>query len=266
MLSNKKIHVRSLKVIYGPVASWRLGKSLGLDLLCKPEKICSFDCVYCQLEKTRKITTDREIFVSTDKIKKGLKEALKQSKPDVITFSGMGEPTLAKNINETIDVVRQLTKIPIAILTNSTLMYQNDVKDALLKLDIIVAKLDAPNSDLFKKINRPAVDVVFEETIKGIKETRKKFKGNFSLQIMFIDENKDYAKEIADLARSIKPDEVQINTPLRPCSVRPLSKPTLEKIESYFYGLNTLNVYNSIRPKTDPLDKMELIKRRRMET
>ena len=82
---------------------------------------------------------------------------------------------------------------------------------------------------------------------------------------MFMNENKEYANEIAELARLIKPDEVQINTPLRPCSIRPLSKEILDKIESNFKGLNTLNVYNSPKPKTSPLDKMELIKRRRME-
>lgn len=95
-ISNKKLNVSALKVIYGPVASWRLGKSLGVDLICHPEKICSFDCIYCQLEKTRRITSHREIFVPTDKIKKELKQALKETKPDVITLSGMGEPTLAK--------------------------------------------------------------------------------------------------------------------------------------------------------------------------
>lgn len=254
-----------MKIIYGAVASWRLGRSLGVDLICHPEKICSFDCIYCQLEKTNKLTSKREVFVPTNKIRKELKEALKVTKPDVITLSGMGEPTLAKNIDETIEVIKELTDLPIAILTNSTLMYIEEVKEALLKLDIIVAKLDAPNEELFKKINRPAPDITFENTIRGIKETRKEFKGKFALQIMFIEENKDHAAELAKLAREIKPDEVQINTPLRPCKVKPLSVKELDKLEKSFAGLNTISVYHSPKPKTDPLDKLELIKRRRYE-
>lgn len=144
-------------------------------------------------------------------------------------------------------------------------MYQKEVRNALLKLDIIVAKLDAPTEELFNKINRPSPDITFGNTIQGIKYTRKEFKGKFSLQIMFMEENKDYAKEIAHLARLIQPDEVQINTPLRPCLVKPLSKMEINEIEKYFIGLNTITVYKSSKPKTDPLDKIELIKRRRME-
>jgi wyosine [tRNA(Phe)-imidazoG37] synthetase (radical SAM superfamily) len=257
--------VRLLKVIYGPVASWRLGKSLGIDLICNPEKICCFDCAYCQLEKTKKITSIREKFISTDIIKKELKEALKVKKPDVITLSGMGEPTLAKNIKETIDETRKLTDIPIAILTNSTLLYKNEVKEALLNLDIIVAKLDASNEQLFKKINNPASNITFQNTVFGIKEIRKEFRGKFAIQTMFMKENISYANELAEITRKIKPDEVQINTPLRACNVKPLSIKELDKIQKKYIGLNTISVYHSKRPMTDPLDKMELIKRRRFE-
>jgi len=254
-----------MKIVYGPVASWRLGKSLGLDVICRPEKICSFDCVYCQLEKTNKITSKREIFVPTDKIKKELNSALKKTKPDVITLSGMGEPTLAKNIGEIIDYTRSITNIPIAILTNSSLFYDKEVQKSLCKLDIIVAKLDAPNEDLFNKINRPADGINFKQTLNRIQKVRNKFQGKFALQIMFIKENKDYAQDMANLARTIRPDEVQINTPLRPCKVKPLDEETIEKIEKSFDCLPTISVYKSPKPKTDPLDKVELIKRRRME-
>ena len=254
-----------MKIVYGPVASWRLGKSLGVDLICSPKKICSFDCIYCQLEKTQKITSERKNFVSINDVEKEVKNALKKTTPDVITLSGTGEPTLAKNMQETIEIIRKLTKIPIAILTNSTLLYDKSVQDTLKNIDIIVAKLDAPNEKLFKIINRPAKGITFNKTIKGIKEMRDVFKGKFALQIMFMNENKDYVEEIADLARDIKPDEVQINTPLRPCEVNPLSEKEIEEIDKKFTGLNTLTVYNSPKPKTDPLDKLELFKRRRME-
>lgn len=254
-----------MKIVYGPVASWRLGKSLGLDVICRPEKICSFDCVYCQLEKTRKITTERELFVPTKEIEKELILALKQTKPDVITLSGMGEPTLAKNIGEIIEYTRSITSIPLAILTNSSLFYDKEVQKSLCKLDIIVAKLDAPNEVLFNTINRPAEGINFKQTLSGIQNLRNKFKGKFALQMMFIKQNKYYAQEMANLARNINPDEVQINTPLRPCKIKPLDEETIEKIEKIFDGLPTISVYKSPKPKTDPLDKVELIKRRRME-
>lgn len=254
-----------MKTIYGPVASWRLGKSLGLDLICSPEKICSFNCTYCQLEKTKKITKKRQNFVKTQQIKKELTESLKETKPDVITLSGTGEPTLAKNIDETIEVIRNISDLPIAILTNSTLLYDKDVQEALKKIDIIIAKLDAPNAHVFKLINQPAKDVRFDETIDGIKQMRKQFKGKFATQSMFIDKNKKFAEEIAIITKEIDPDEVQINTPLRPCREKPLTVKELDKIEQKFTGLNTINVYHSNRPMTNPLDKMELFKRRRMD-
>lgn len=252
-----------MKSIYGPVASWRLGKSLGVDLISSPEKICSFDCIYCQIEKTKNLTKQRQQFVETKKVEEELKHALETAQPDVITFSGMGEPTLATNMPEIIKYIRKITKIPIAILTNSSLLFHKDVQNTLKQIDIIVAKLDAPNSDLFKKISQPAEGITFEKTIQGIKEMRQQFKGKFALQIMFMKINKNYAKELSDLAREIKPDEVQINTPLRPCSIKPLSVEELDEIEKYFNGLNTISVYHSTKPTTDPIDKLDMIKRRR---
>ena len=254
-----------MKIVYGPVASWRLGKSLGVDLICSAEKICSFDCIYCQLEKTKKITSKREAFVSIRKVEEEVENALERTTPDVITFSGMGEPTLAVNIDDAIKTIKELTNIPIVILTNSTLLNDKKLQEPLKKIDIIVAKLDAPNEELFQKINRPTKGIAFEETLKGIKDMRQQFNGKFALQIMFMNENKNYVHKLAELAQEIKPDEVQINTPLRPCAVKPLTKGELDEIEKAFTGLNTISVYHSPKPMTDPLDKLELIKRRRME-
>ena len=184
---------------------------------------------------------------------------------DVITLSGMGEPTLANNISEAIKTIRHLTNLPIAILTNSSLLYKKDVQKSLKTLDIIIAKLDAPNQELLQKINRPAKGITFENIISGIKTMKRNFYGKFALQIMFVSENKNYAYQFAKLAREIKPDEVQINTPLRLCAVKPLSREELEEIEKAFAGLTVLSVYNSPKPITKPLDKIELIKRKRRE-
>jgi len=252
-----------MKIVYGPVASWRLGRSLGVDLICSPKKICSFDCIYCQLEKTEKLTKHSESFINLDKLKNELQHALNHTTTDVITLSGMGEPTLANNMDEAIKIIRELTDLPIAILTNSTLLCKKGIRDSLSRLDIIVAKLDVSNEEMFKKINQPVQGLTFEKTLEGIKTMRKKFKGKFALQIMFMNENKDCASHIAELAREINPDEVQINTPLRVCSIAPLLKDELVKMEKIFHGLNTISVYTSQKPVINPLDKMELIRRRR---
>ena len=155
--------------------------------------------------------------------------------------------------------------MPLAILSNSSLFFDPAVQVNLKNLDIIVAKLEAPNKDQFQKISRPAPGITFEQTIQGIKTLRQQVQGKFALQIMFMHHNKDYADELAALAHEINPDEVQINTPLRPCQVAPLSKAELTDIEKAFKGLPTINVYTSKRPMTNPLDKLDLLKRRRTE-
>jgi len=256
-----------MKIVYGPVSSWRLGKSLGVDLICSKEKICSFDCIYCQLGKTFKKTSQRNNFVSIQELRTEILKALQTTIPDVITFSGTGEPTLADNMDLAIQTIREVSTIPLAVLTNSSLMNKKDVINTLKKLDIVVAKLDAPNEEIFQRINQPADNISFKETIDGIKKFKKIFTGKLALQIMFIRDNVQYAEEMARLIKNIEPDEVQINTPLRPCPIKPLTEKQLKLIEEQFKikGLNTISVYTSKKPKTTPLDKMELIKRRRTE-
>jgi wyosine [tRNA(Phe)-imidazoG37] synthetase (radical SAM superfamily) len=256
-----------MKIVYGPVSSWRLGRSLGVDLICSKEKICSFDCIYCQLGKPFKKTAQKNNFVSIEDMKTELIRALQVTSPDVITFSGTGEPTLAENMNRAIKTIRKISNVPLAVLTNSSLMNREDIRNTLSKLDIIVAKLDAHNEEIFQRINQPAENISFKDTIDGIKKFKKIFTRKFALQIMFINDNMQYADEMAQLATSIEPDEVQINTPLRICPVQPLTEKQLGHIEEKFKikGLNTISVYTSKKPKTTPLDKMELIKRRRME-
>jgi wyosine [tRNA(Phe)-imidazoG37] synthetase (radical SAM superfamily) len=256
-----------MKIVYGPVSSWRLGSSLGVDLICSKKRICSFNCSYCQLGKPYDLVTKRENFISINNMKNELVDALTKTSPDVITFSGTGEPTLANNLNLAINTIRKITKTPIAILTNSSLLNKIEVRKSLIKIDNVVAKLDAPNEYVFQKINNPAKNINFKETFEGIKKFKKTYKGKLSIQIMFIKDNFEYASEIANLIKKINPDEIQINTPLRPCPVKPLNKNKISKIEKIFQniGLDTISVYSSKKPRTSPLDKMELIKRRRSE-
>ena len=254
-----------MKTVYGPVPSWRLGRSLGVDPVCAERKTCSFDCIYCQLGKTKVMTSERKEFVKTDRILSDLKEILPRVEADIITFSGTAEPTLAKNLGEIADGIRPLTDLPLAILTNSSLMGRRDVIEDLLKFDVVVAKLDAPNSELFEKINRPAPGITFDSVVKGIKAFNKasgRRLGRLALQMMFIEANKSYATEMADLVRELKPDEVQINTPLRPCAVKPLSRVEIAWIAAHFKGPKVISVYDAKRQTVDVDDIDEVHKRR----
>ena len=254
-----------MNIVYGPVSSWRLGKSLGVDLICSNKKICSFDCIYCQLGKEPDKTTSRKNYITKKKLISEITEALDNISTDVITLSGTGEPTLAKNLDMAITTIKKITDIPIAILTNSSLMNKKDVRESLNKVDIVVAKLDASDEKMFQRINQPAKNISFKSTLDGILKFKKDFSGKFCIQTMFIEDNMANSKEIANIVEKIKPDEVQINTPLRPCPVKPLTKQQLEIIEEAFIAkdLNTISVYKSTKPKTDPLDKIEIFKRRR---
>ncbi|MFH1683917.1 MAG: radical SAM protein [Candidatus Margulisiibacteriota bacterium] len=249
-----------MKYIYGPVPSWRLGRSLGVDLI-SGEKICTFDCNYCQLGKTVRHIIKRGMFVSTSSIIKEL-ESLPPLEIDYITLSGTGEPTLAANLGEVISEIKKRFKQPVAVLTNSSLMHEREVRKELALADLIVAKLDAPNEELFRAINRPTNGITLSLIISGIKRFHEEYPGKLALQIMFVPQNKDYAADLAKLAKQINPVEVQINTPLRPCPVEPLPREELAGIKELFKPLKVYSVYDVERPETKPMDEKETKKRR----
>jgi len=200
------------------------------------------------------------------RIKRDIEEILPKVKDrtDIITFSGTSEPTLAENLEEIIDFLKGTTDLPLAILTNSSLLSKEEVRKALYKLNKVVAKLDASNQEILEKINSPAEGITFEKIIKGIKEFRKNYQGEFALQIMFVKKNKEFASDIARIAREINPDEVEINTPLRPPLGEPLNKREIREIKEKFRGLKkVITVYEVKKPNVTPLDLREVQKRKR---
>jgi len=249
------------KYIYGPVPSWRLGSSLGIDPLSDKEKICTFDCIYCQIGKTPVFSQERKIFVTVAEIIEEL-DSLPSLRIDYITFSGRGEPTLAKNLGRMIKAMKKIRNEKVAVLTNSSLLDRSDVQQDLLLADFVVAKLDASSQRLFEAVNRPMETVKFDTALGAIKHFRNIYKGKLALQIMFIKENKKEASEIARIAREISPDEVQVNTPLRPCAVEPLSKKELSSIAKYFEGLNIVSVYEAEKKKVEPISNEDTLRRR----
>ena len=253
--------VKDFKYIYGPVSSWRLGSSLGIDPLSRKEKICTFDCIYCQLGKTEVFSSERKIFVPVAEIIKEI-GLLPSLDIDYITFSGTGEPTLAKNLGEIMRTIKKIRKEKIAILTNSSLMHRKDVQEDMLLADFVVAKLDAPLQRIFELVNKPIKTTKIENIIQAIKDFKSRYIGKLALQITFVKENKKYAPEIARIAREINPNEIQINTPLRPCGVQPLSEAELNVIKSYFNGLNTISVYDAEKKQCKPISSEDTLRRR----
>lgn len=248
-------------IIYGPVPSWRLGRSLGIDLLSTEGKTCSFDCIYCQLGKTIYPVAERREFVTLDQLASQL-EAVRGIEADYATFSGVGEPTLASNLGQAISITRSTLHLPVAVLTNSCLMPREDVRRDLCMADVVVAKVDAPEEELFRKVNRPFGGYSFEEILRGIKLFREDYKGKLALQMMFMNANKRYGREMAAIARKLSPDEVQLNTPLRPCAVKPLGPQEMAAIKQQFAGLKVVEVYEAPSPEVRPLNAAETLRRR----
>jgi len=252
---------KQYKYLYGPVPSWRLGSSLGMDPISAKDKVCSFDCSYCQIGKTTIHTKKRQIFVSTEELLEELK-SLPPLDIDYLTFSGRGEPTLAKNLGEMIEEVRKIRREPVAVLTNASLLSDKEVRGDLSKANFVVAKLDASSDSVFKKMNGPVVEINLSKVVEGIKKFSSEYSDKLALQIMFANENEKEAKDIAQLARKIGANEIQLNTPLRPCRVNPLSAETMKEIEKHFEGLNVISVYKSVRKKVKPVSAKDTLKRR----
>lgn len=249
-------------IIYGPVPSWRLGRSLGIDLLSTSGKTCSFDCIYCQLGRTVHPEVERRVFVSLDRLAQELK-TVEGVAADYATFSGVGEPSLASNLGEAIELVKSVLKLPVAVLTNSSLMTRDDVRHELSLADVVVAKVDAPNEELFRKINRPVMRQTLFQILKALQFFRENYRGKLALQMMFVEANKGYAADMAKVAEQLSPDEVQINTPLRPCGVSPLAPEEVATIEREFSNFeNVVTVYRALKPEVMPFDLVETLRRR----
>jgi wyosine [tRNA(Phe)-imidazoG37] synthetase (radical SAM superfamily) len=243
------------RVVYGPVPSWRLGRSLGIDLISRP-KTCSFDCIYCQLGRTHHLSTAREEFIPTSRVVEEL-EALPHLEVDYVTFAGMGEPTLANNLGEAIVQVKRRLPWPVAVLTNSSLLAEPGVRTELAQADLVVAKLDAPNEELFRKVNRPADGIVLQSVVEGLRQFRKEYRSRLAIQVMFCHENRNHAAQIAEVVVSLCPDEVQVNTPLRPSPAVPLPPEEIKQIKEAFAGLPVVSVYEASRVVVHALDATE---------
>lgn len=221
--------------MFGPVPSRRLGMSLGVDLV--PKKVCSLNCVYCEVGRTTKLTTQRTEYIPAQKIKAELEDyfAAAGIKPDYITFSGYGEPTLNSALGEIIRFVKQIQPgIPVAVLTNGTLLSDPQVREELAEADLVLPSLDAATQKAFKKINIPARGLSIETYIQGLVDFRAAFKGTIWLEVFILPGYNDSPQELTALKNAIlqiRPDRVQLNTLDRPGMLQDLKAAPFEMLE-----------------------------------
>jgi len=223
------------KIVFGPVPSRRLGRSLGINNI--PPKICTYSCIYCQIGKTFKMSSERSIFYQPEHIFESVKSKVKDTSNkqgiiDYLTFVPDGEPTLDKNLGKEIDLLKSLG-VKIAIITNSSLLGLDDVRKDLYKADLVSVKVDSIDPDTWKKINRPHKSLDLEKIKSGLIEFSKNFKGILFTETMLIKNYNDTPIDLIKTASFIKrlnPQKSFISVPIRPPAEKTVEIPNEEKI------------------------------------
>jgi wyosine [tRNA(Phe)-imidazoG37] synthetase (radical SAM superfamily) len=204
--------------VFGPVPSRRLGFSLGVDII--PRKYCSFDCIYCQVGKTTHKQVERCSFSDPGLIVKQVVERVEEGRRiDFISLSGSGEPTLNADIGEIIRAIKRKTSIPLAVITNGSLLFREDVRSDIAAADLVLPSLDATGDAVFERINRPHPALSFTQLVEGLKAFRRGYKGKIWLEIMLIkgiNNGVEDAKIFKQTVSDISMDKIQLNTVARP--------------------------------------------------
>lgn len=225
----------NFNIIFGPVPSRRLGKSLGINNI--PPKICSYSCIYCQLGKNTEMTADRRIFYNPDeifeKVSIKVEAALnKGEKIDYITFVSDGEPTLDVNLKSTILKLKKLG-FPVAVISNSSLIFMDEVKEALWAADLVSLKVDTAEEDIWKKINRPHRQLDLNLILKSILDFSKNYKGILLTETMLIkniNEDEKHIEKTAEFLSQLNIQKHYLSIPIRPPAEKYAEAPSAEKI------------------------------------
>ncbi len=237
---NSMTHTKKYRYLYGPVPSRRLGRSLGVDLVL--HKICTYDCIYCQIGKTSDKTLIRKEYIPVNEILEEVKRFLNErpSSIDHLSLTGSGEPTLHSKIDSVIREIKAITSISVAVITNGSLLYKEEVRESLLQADVVLPSLDAVSPEVFEKINRPCSGISIDKVIDGLVEFRRVYKGQIWLEILFCQGVNDRQSELLLMKKAIdriQPDRIHINTVVRPPFEKwaiPLNQETMEEIRAFF--------------------------------
>ena len=222
--------------IFGPVPSRRLGRSLGVDVV--PYKTCTFNCVYCECGVTTDLTCERREFFPLEEIVDEFNDSLAEipTPPEVVTLSGAGEPTLYSRLGELIDTIRSSTGIPVAVITNSSLLFMPEVRDELGRADIVLPSLDAALAGPFSRMNRPHRSITLERMIEGLGTFLDGYQGKVLFEILLLEGYNTDDEDLEALASFLgryRVDSIQLNTAVRPGTeegIVPLSQKRLEGI------------------------------------
>ncbi|MGA7875166.1 MAG: radical SAM protein [Desulfoferrobacter sp.] len=225
-----------MRNIFGPVPSRRLGRSLGIDVI--PYKTCSFDCVYCESGHTTHLTVKRQAFVMPDLVLQELTDYFRKypQGAEVITFSSAGEPTLYKPLGELLrKIKKQLPSLPLVVLTNGSLLWDPEVRKDLMVADRVVPSLDAATIEVFERINAPHPSLELSTIKEGLSAFRKDYRGQFYLEVLLVSGYNDQPQHLRQLRRFIEqlnPDQVELNTVVRPPAESTVSGLTDERMKS----------------------------------
>jgi wyosine [tRNA(Phe)-imidazoG37] synthetase (radical SAM superfamily) len=209
-----------MNYVFGPVPSRRLGQSLGIDTI--PLKTCNWNCVYCQLGRTKPLLHERKVYFPSADILAEVEAVLAAHQPgeiDWVTFVGSGEPTLHSEMGGLIRGVQRLTDLPVAVITNGSLLYLPEVRHDLAQADVVMPSLDAGTAVLYRQINRPHPEATFDRLVDGLVAFRQVYNGKLWLEVMLVqglNDTPEALQAIAAVLRRIRPDELHINLPTRP--------------------------------------------------
>jgi len=227
------------KFTFGPVPSRRLGFSLGIDII--PLKTCTYNCIYCQLFQTSNHTTTRQSFFNKDDILAEIKNKIKTSECiDYITFSGSGEPTLNSDIGLIIKEIKSFSNIPVAVITNSSLLWMPEVREDIKDSDLVLPSLDSVTEDIWMQLNRPDPSLKINKMLEGLKTFCNEHQGIIWLEIMFVsgfNDSINEARAIADYVNQLNVDLIQLNTVVRPPNEsysKPVTEEFFKEIAVYF--------------------------------
>ena len=218
-----------MRHVFGPVPSRRLGRSLGVDPV--PLKTCNFSCVYCQLGRTPRMTVKRRPFFGVTDIVGEVATALARHQPadiDWITLVGSGETTLCSRLGSLVYFIKSMSDLPIAVITNGSLLHLAKVRAELADADAVLPSLDAGSDELYRKINRPHPELTFAQHVDGLVEFRSAYRGKLWIEVMLLGGINDSAAALGDIAavlKSVEPDEIHISTPTRPPAERWVEPP-----------------------------------------
>lgn len=263
--------------VFGPAPSWRLGRSLGIDLA--PLKTCNWNCVFCQLGRTRPVQSHPRprpraaaVLAELD----AFLETLPAGSVDWITLLGSGDPLLCSEIGEVVRGVKDRSDLPLALLTNGALLSDPDIRDSVLACDAILPSLSAGTPRLHRLIHRPHPDFTYRDHLTGLRDLRRDFRGRIWVEVMLVAGANDSEGNLRTLARrlrGIRPDEIHLNIPTRPPSeawVRPPGSEALDRAREMLGAVATLRSPVSVThspetrtsrnaegPETDPYSGLE---------